>query len=140
MKLAEALIVRADYKKRIEQLKQRLLASAKVQEGDQPSEDPKALLAELEQVADGLRLIIQKINKTNSVSEFRPGETLADVLAERDVLSIRVNAYRELARHAGVTQDRYTRSEVKFKSTVSIADVQKKADDLSREYRELDSR
>jgi hypothetical protein len=140
MKLAEALILRADYKKRIEQLKQRLLASAKVQEGDQPSEDPQSLLAELEQVSGSLLFIIQKINKTNSATEFRQGATLADILAERDVLSIRMNAYRDLARHAAVTQDRYTRTEVKFKSTVSIAEVQKKADDLSREYRELDSR
>jgi hypothetical protein len=33
MKLAEALVQRADKKKRIEQLKQRILRNAKVQEG-----------------------------------------------------------------------------------------------------------
>ena len=46
MKLAEALIWRADAKKRLEQLKTRLVRVAKVQEGDAPAEDPKALLAE----------------------------------------------------------------------------------------------
>ncbi len=38
MKLAEALVLRADYQKRITQLKQRLLLVARVQEGDRPAE------------------------------------------------------------------------------------------------------
>ncbi|MEP7188497.1 MAG: hypothetical protein ABI901_04800, partial [Roseiflexaceae bacterium] len=36
MKVAEALILRADYQKRFEQLKQRLQQNARVQEGDTP--------------------------------------------------------------------------------------------------------
>ncbi len=61
-------------------------------------------------------------------------------LAERDVLKIRYNAYRELANAASTSQSRTTRSEVKFVSTVSVAAIQRKADDLAREYRELDTR
>jgi 3-phosphoglycerate kinase len=51
MKLAEALILRSDYQKRVEQLKQRLLQNVRIQEGDEPNEEPKVLkeeLAELE--------------------------------------------------------------------------------------------
>jgi hypothetical protein len=33
-----------------------------------------------------------------------------------------------------------TRSEVKFISTVSVADIQRKADDLAKQDRELDTR
>ena len=36
MKLAEALFLRADYQKRLDQLKQRLLRNARVQEGADP--------------------------------------------------------------------------------------------------------
>lgn len=43
MKLAEALIVRTDFQKRLEQVKHRLLLNAKFQEGESPSEDPKDL-------------------------------------------------------------------------------------------------
>ena len=43
MKLAEALILRADCQKRIAQLKSRLLVNAKVQEGDAPAETPREL-------------------------------------------------------------------------------------------------
>ena len=50
MKLAEALILRADLQKRIAQLSARLKDSAKVQEGDEPTEDLKALFAELDQM------------------------------------------------------------------------------------------
>jgi len=59
---------------------------------------------------------------------------------KRDVLKIRYNSYRELANAASTSQGRTTRSEVKFVSTVSVAAIQRKADDLASEYRELDTR
>ena len=36
MKIAEALALRADLQKRLEQLKQRLVKNARIQEGDKP--------------------------------------------------------------------------------------------------------
>ena len=45
MKIAEALILRADIQKRIAQLKVRLNNNAKVQENEEPTEDPEFLLA-----------------------------------------------------------------------------------------------
>jgi len=139
MKLAEALALRADLQKRLDQLKQRLVKNARIQEGDTPEEDPAALQAELEKSARELTLLIQRINRTNASSPFGAG-TLADPLAERDVLKIRYNAYRELATAASTSQGRTTRSEIKFISTVSVAATQRKADDLAKEYRELDTR
>lgn len=140
MKLAEALILRADQQKRVEQLKQRLLRNAKVQEGDAPAENPQPLLEELDHVSEELEQLIQRINHTNSVTELEPGLTLTDALATRDVLRLKHGIYRDLAQAATVTQDRYSRSEVKFKSTVQVADIQKQADQLAKEYRELDAR
>jgi len=83
--------------------------------------------------------LVRRINRTNASSRLGAG-TLADALAERDVLKIRHTAYRELAAAASTTQTRTTRSEVKFVSTVSVAAVQRKADDLAKELRELDTR
>ncbi|MGA2599437.1 MAG: DIP1984 family protein [Bryobacteraceae bacterium] len=139
MKIAEALALRADHVRRLEQLKQRLVKNARIQEGDAPEEDPNELQTELEKSARELTLLIQRINRTNAATAFGNG-TLADSLAERDVLKIRYNAYRELANAASTSQGRLTRSEVKFISTVSVAAIQRKADDLAREYRELDTR
>jgi len=139
MKVAEALALRADLQRRLDQLKQRLVKNARIQEGDSPEEDPADLQSQLEQLAQDLLLLIQRINRTNAASKFGEG-TLADALAARDVLKIRHNAYRELANAASTVQGRLTRSEIKFISTVSVAATQRKADDLAQQYRELDTR
>ncbi len=140
MKLAEALILRADCQKRFEQLKARILRSAKVQEGDQPAENPQDLLAELERVAGELARLVQRINLTNARTLFSENQSISDALAERDVLALRRAVYADLAQAAAISHDRYTRSEVKYRSTVNVAEVQKQADLLARSYRELDAR
>lgn len=140
MKLAEALILRADCKKRLEQLKARVIRNARVQEGDAPAEEPQGLLAEVERVARELAELIKRINRTNSATAFGDGLNLSDALAERDALGLRHRLYSDLAEAASISQDRYSRSEVKYVSAVSVADAQQRADDLAREYRSLDAR
>lgn len=140
MKLAEALILRADCKKRLEQLKARVIRNAKVQEGDAPAEEPQALLAEAERVARELADLVKRVNRTNSATEFGEGLSLSDALAERDALGLRFRLYSGLAEAASISQDRYSRSEVKYVSAVSVADAQQRADELAREYRSLDAR
>src|ERR1043165_4614662 len=131
MKLAEALIRRADCQKRFEQVKSRLVNNAKVQEGDVPAETPAELLTELGRVANELLHLIKRINKTNSATAFSGGQTLSDALAERDLLALQHTAYTELAQTASITQGRYTRSEVKYVATVNVAEVQARADELA---------
>jgi membrane-bound lytic murein transglycosylase B len=140
MKLAEALILRADTKKRFEQIRQRLLNNAKVQEGDEPAEKPEDLLKELEQAAGDYEKLIKQINKTNSQTEFSKGKTLTDALAERDVLVLRRSVYSGLVNSATVSQQLYSRSEIKFVSTVNVAKTQKISDKLAKQYRELDAK
>lgn len=140
MKLAEALILRADSQKRFEQLKQRIVRIAKVQEGDEPPEKPKKLIVELEQVSDELVDLIKRINRTNSHAVYQDNKTLSDALAERDLLALRRGVYADLALAASVTHDRYSKSEVKFKSTVNVPEIQKQADEIAKAYREMDSR
>jgi hypothetical protein len=138
MKLAEALILRADYQKRIAQLQQRLIRSAKVQEGEQPPEAPQELLTELESTATGLTRLIQQINRTNSTVSFQD-QPLSNALAERDVLRLRRSAYDSLINAAAIRQERYMRSELRMVSTVDVAELQRQVDRLSREYRQLDA-
>ena len=140
MKLAEALILRADCQKRFAQLQSRLVGNAKIQEGDQPAENPNELIKELEGVATELVDLIKRINKTNSATVLATGQTISDVLAERDVLAMRRAAYSNLALNAAVAQGRLTRSEIKYVSTIKVAEIQKHADELAKEYRELDAR
>ncbi|HET9909824.1 MAG TPA: DIP1984 family protein [Anaerolineales bacterium] len=140
MKLAEALVLRADKKKRIEQLKQRILRNAKVQESQKPAEDPESLIKEMEKISKELVELIQRINKTNSSTELEKGVSLADAIASRDILVLKNSIYRDLAQAATITQDIRTKSEVKFKGTVKVAQIQERADELAKAHRELDTK
>lgn len=140
MKLAEALILRADYQKRLEQLKQRLIRVAKVQEGSEPAENPTVLLREIERLADDLVQIIQRINATNAATQLDDGMTLSDAIAQRDVLRLKHTVYRDVAQAATVTQGLLTRSEVRYISAVNVAELQGQADALAKAHRDLDTK
>ena len=140
MKLAEALIGRADKNKRIELVRQRLLRNAKVQEGEKPAEDPTSLMEELERLTRELEGLIRRINRTNSVTEFEKGVSLSDALATRDVLLLKHGIYLQLAQAGTVVHDIRTKSEVRFKSTVTVSEIQERADRLAQAHRELDTR
>ena len=139
MKLAEALLERADLQKRLSQLKNRLCLNAKVQEGEAPAENPAELLAALD--ADILRLerLITRINLTNAAA-ISDGETLSGLLARRDCLRMKVESLRDFLNDASSVVLRGTKSEVVLRSTVSVSELQKKVDALSKELRELDTR
>lgn len=140
MKLAEALILRADCHKRIEQLKVRLNRSVKVQEGEEPPEKPADLLKELDQTLAEFNRLVKQINKTNVTVSFDASMTLTDALAERDRIALRRNILSDMISAAAIKQDRFSKSEVKFVATISIAKIQKQVDLLSKEYREIDTR
>ena len=138
MKLAEALIQRSDAKKRLEQLRQRLVRSAKVQEGESAPENPRDLLSEMDALVNELTDLIQRINRTNSSTLFDANRSLTDVLAERDALMMRRSLLSSLMQ-AAQPQNRFGRMEIKETPTVSIAELQKQSDDLARQHRELDT-
>jgi len=138
MTLGEALAVRADLQQRLADLRLRLLANAKVQEGEAPSEQPDALLAEFEQAAERLRTLIARINRTNLIATTAGRESLTDALARRDVLAIRYTVHRELAAAAAQQPERYSLREIKLTPTVDVAVLRRTVDELARERRELD--
>ncbi|WP_103605716.1 DIP1984 family protein [Campylobacter concisus] len=137
MKLAQALILRADTQKRIEQLKVRLLSNAKTQENEKPSEDPKLLLKELDKLTNELFTLICSINLTNSSAKF-DGISLTEMIAKKDALVLKANVLREFATSASQKVDLYSNSEIKILSTVDVAALQKQVDALSKEIRELE--
>ena len=93
MKLAEALIERADLQKRLDQLEDRLQSNALVQDGEEPAEDPVALMAEYVTVSVSLEELITRINLTNAGTDVN-GLSLTALIAKRDCLQKRVRAMR----------------------------------------------
>ena len=138
MKLAEALILRADLQKRIDQLRVRLNNNAKVQENDEPSEKPEDLLNELDSNINQLKVLIKQINKTNCVT-ISNGQTLADLIAERDTLTLKSNLLRGFLNIAGQKVNLYSTTEIKIMSTVDVPALQKELDLLSKKIRETDT-
>ena len=138
MKLAEALLLRADLQKRIDQLRVRLNNNAKVQENDEPSEKPEELLNELDNNINQLKILIKQINKTNCVTVSN-GQTLADLIAERDTLTLKSNILRGFLNIAGQKVNLYSTTEIKIMSTVDVPALQKELDLLSKKIRETDT-
>jgi hypothetical protein len=139
MKLGEALALRSDLQTRIERLRGRLTAAALVQEGEKPTEDPQALLAELMRLADQLEELIVRVNRTNLSTTLPDGRTLTDGLARRDILTLRQTALRQVADAAADRQQRYGLSEIRILATVDVGALRQQADELARERRELDA-
>ena len=139
MKLAEALNLRADLQKRIANLKERLLINAKVQEGESPTESPQMLLDELNNNIIELENIIKLINKTNS-STYIDGKSITDIIAKRDTLGLKLSILRSFVSEASNKINRYSATEIKILSSVNVAEKQKEIDNLSKEYRLIDTK
>ncbi|WP_433289161.1 DIP1984 family protein [Micromonospora sp. CA-244673] len=141
MKLAEALALRADAARRAEQLRARIAASARYQEGEAPAEDAAALLVEAGKVLGELEILIRRINRTNAATVVE-GATLTDALARRDVLRLRHNVVTSAADAAageGQRGYRQLRSELKMVPALPVAELRRQADDLGRQIREVDT-
>jgi len=77
MKLAEALLLRADIQKKLASLRERIVANAVVQEKEKPHEDPNALMREACGAQDQLEKLVSKINETNLRSKLPDAERLS---------------------------------------------------------------
>lgn len=137
MKLAEALIARADAQKKIAHLRSRMEQNAKVQEGETPAESVEELLSLYDEMMAEQAILIKRINRTNNMTKL-DGGTLTDAIAERDCLRGKISAYRELYNAAAITQGRYSQSEVKYLRCIDTAELQKKIDAMSKQFREMD--
>ena len=137
MKLAEALIERADLKTRTEQVVNRMKENALVQDGDAPAEDVTALGNMYESMMATLEGLIIRINRTNSQTML--GDiSLADAIAMRDCLKAKIAAYRRVKDSSLRKPDRYSQTEIKYVRTTDVAMTQRMIDDYSKQYRELD--
>ncbi|MBR4504587.1 MAG: DIP1984 family protein [Candidatus Methanomethylophilaceae archaeon] len=139
MKLAEALKMRSDLDLRLRQLEIRLNNNSKVQEGDEPSEDPKVLLAELDTITEQLTDLIRRINITNSLTKDRNGATLAELLARRDVMKRKGDMLRTFIDHASNRAERRVSTDIKIVSTVDVKALRKQADRISEDVRKTDN-
>ncbi len=138
MKLAEALLLRADIQKKIASLRDRVVANAVVQEGDEPHEKPAELMKQAVGALGDLEKLVTAINRTNIKTKLK-GRTLTEAIAHRDTLVAQHALYIAAIGGSKKEPDRYSSREIKWVATLEVAKLQKQADDLAKKLRELNA-
>ena len=138
MKLAEALKERADLNTKITDLRDRIEHVILVQEGEEPAENPRELLRELDVSIERLAWLMAAINHTNDRTMV-DGMTLTQMIAKKDTLTLKMNSYRDFVREAGRNTYRARRTEIKVFASIRAGEFQKEVDRLAKEVRQLDN-
>ncbi len=138
MKLAEALSIRKDLQKRIQQLEQRIKSNVKVQEDDEPLEDPKELMIELHGCFIQLEELIGSINLTNIKTKNAEGLSITQLMAKKDTLTMHIGILRNVYSEATSILNRYSNSEIRQECVIDVKQLSKQIDDYSGRLRKLD--
>ncbi|MDR1978971.1 MAG: DIP1984 family protein [Synergistaceae bacterium] len=139
MKLAEALLQRSEYQKKIENLQSRILVNIKVQDNDKPLEDPNVLIKEAFDLITRLGALINKINSRNNAVLLPNEKTISEAIVERDMLMKQRNLLTAITGKAQEKDHRLTHAEVKMNVVISQSETQRQIDELSQKFRELDT-
>lgn len=136
MKLAEALLLRADLMKKIEHLQYRITPLLIVSDDRLPQEDPVELISQLRKTIGDLELIIIKINKTNNETPVDGEGFLMEALAKRDSLKMLSEKLRNIRYAAQINNS----GDKNLKSTIDIKKLQAEMDQTGRAFREIDNK
>lgn len=139
LKLAEALQERADINRNIEQLKDRLDNNVLVQEGEKTAEEPEKLKRELDASIARLAYLISHINLTNCSTKV-DGQTLTELIAKKDVLQLKIRAYKDIVQTGSQASYRARNTEIKIKPAIVVMDWQAEIDAMAKELRLLDNK
>lgn len=139
IKLGQALLNRADLQRTLSQLRERIVASAKVQEGDKPHEDPDKLLREALGIVDQINELVVAINRVNVKAKLPSGKTLMEAIAERDSLKQQQAVILGAVAGASAEASRYGTREIKWVAQFDIAKLHKQAEGVAKKLRELNS-
>jgi hypothetical protein len=139
MKLAEALLLRADIQKKLASLQVRAQRYAVVQDGESPAEDPQAILRQVEAVAGEFHRLVFAINRANLRHKIVSGESITEALARRDSLILRHRILQSVVDVCAKPPDRYGMKEIRWITTVNVAALQTEVDSLAKEIRELNA-
>ncbi|MCQ2407624.1 MAG: DIP1984 family protein [Oscillospiraceae bacterium] len=139
MKLAAALMRRADLQNKINELEIRLLHNARVQEGEKPAEAPAELLEALHETFREHEALVTAINLTNAQSSV-DGQTITARIAHRDTLMWKQRVLRGFLNEASILAPRTAKTEIRITSAVDVRKLQKQLDGIAKELRECEEK
>ncbi len=137
MKLAEALILRADMQRKLANINSRIAENVSVRENDEPSEMPNKLMKEADEVIEKLYSLIAHIHHTNATVRLANGKTLLMTMIERDKLRERYRMIINALKNAKKPSEVQYNYEVKYKKMVNIIALQRQAEDIAIKIRNL---
>ncbi len=138
MKLAESLIDRSEIQKRITDLQNRIRENAVIQQDDAPLEDPAKLFEELIQCYSNLDDLNRRIIATNNSTIFEGNLKVCDALANRESLDKQIKDLGNIASAFSVKNNRFTKTEIKFVSTMNPGTIRIHIDALKDQRKKLD--
>jgi DNA repair ATPase RecN len=141
MKLAEALIERAELQRQNRTILHHIEENVRLPEDEEPTAAVEKLMRQYEANMHRLSELIRRINKTNCMTEMAGG-TITDAIARRDCLASNISAYTDI--YENVTShahDRFRDGEtrVKYVRHLNSDELKDKIDGLSKEFRLLDT-
>jgi hypothetical protein len=139
MKLAEALLLRADIQKKLASLQARAQKYTVVQEGERPAEDPREILKQFDAIAVELQKLVFAINRANLSHKIESGQSITEALAIRDSLVLRHSVLQSVVDSCTKPVERYGMKEIRWVLTVDVPKLQGQADGLAKEIRELNA-
>jgi hypothetical protein len=139
MKLAEALLLRADMQKKLASLRDRVGNNAVVQNGDEPHENPAKLIEEAFAVMNELESLVFRINRANLTNKLPDGRSLSEAIAHRDTLVAQHALIQHGIENSQKKPDRYSMAEIKWVATLKVANLQKQLEGLAKKIRELNA-
>ena len=139
MKLAAALMRRADLQNKINELEIRLRNNARVQEGEKPAEAPADLLKALETAFKEYEALVTAINLTNA-QPAEDGQTITARIAHRDALMWKQRVLRGFLNEASILAPRSAKTEIRITSSVDVRKLQRQFDNTAKELRECEEK
>lgn len=139
MKVAEALLLRADMQKKLTSLRDRIRRNSVVQEGDKPHEHPDTLLSSAISVLQDFEALVCRINQTNMHSTLTDGRTLMQAIARRDRLVQQHSLLQFAISNTQRENERYSAQEIKWVGLLDVAGLEKQSEDLAVKIRELNA-
>jgi hypothetical protein len=139
MKLAEALLLRADIQKKLASLQARAQKYTVVQEGERPAEDPNDILTQVTAITGDLHRLVFAINTANLQYKLTSGESITEALAKRDSLVLHHRILVSVVESCTKPVERYGVKEIRWVATIDVPAIQKRIDDMAKQIRELNA-
>ncbi len=132
------MIERRDLLDLILSLERRIRNNIKIQEGDEPSEDPEKLMIEINRLFEKLTNTRKRIDYANISTKVMEDITLNDLIVKQRILKKKHRVISAIVEEASNKQRRYSNTEIKDIVTLDIKKYLKEMDGIAKEIRELD--